>query len=1218
MEKGVSMLKKIISIFFITFLICSTQGLLYSQDIKDTADDDNEGVANSGYPKPTNKYAKISYQERKRELKEEKKELEEELKGLVSEHKNTLNKRRVLTDSLIVANDRETIDELIKEREEEMLKAATLAIAIKEQKIKIERLRQDIKQPFDGYFNVDGKYNWEKTFDISDVEKVRQGTWSIHAKAKNNLDYWSDEVAINVKIDPKANIPTLNVINPRPNARVQGNLMIVGTAFDNEAIEKIIFFLDDEEEPRVCKGTEYWEYLLNTVELKDGIHTLRFRVYDNEEIHSKDHIIPFYLDRRTPVITFDNIRSGKTLSKTINVEGTVTNDNGVVEVSYSTDDRYSFKKASMKSLQKNNVEVAFKFPLNAKQLPNGIQTIWVKAKNRTGSEAYASLNITIEDSDEEASFETPVVYIDRPAIDGERFSDVVIITGIALSNSEIKSVLYRLDRGRIYINENGDVVESKEQEYSKWYEATLSENKENWEIFVENGKMPSGEHIIEVYAVNIDEAKSDIKTVKFQLDYENPVISILSPRSGSYLKNEQIILGRAQDPNGISEVSISLNSGWSFQIANGKENWNYYLNSKSLPDGLLKFLIKAKDNCGSESYSFAVYNIDNTPPSVSILFPRIGEGISNIYKVEGRAHDNTKLEGVYIKIVDENNNNMLPKGKTDEDGYVEANGKDAWYYEIDTTKWTPMYKYFIMIKAVDSAGNVTEKSSFFLVSPLSDLPTVELDHPQSNQNMTGDVLQFYGTAHANTELEGVYIKIDNGEFKKANGTTVWQYACPATNLTEGLHTITVIATKKQTDPNVEPKTSGPILRTFYYQESGAIINVTSHINGKPIPHRPWLRGTTEYYEKDIELKMKKEIQTRKFYQFKKRYVKKPELVPEIDQIHVSKFEVMNLVAQRKAKNKIKNLSLTIDNGNTFDRAIMESPKKWLVRLQSQYLIDGNHTIQFKATTNSNKSTMQFFKITVDRKLPLVAITTPLENTRHSGRIAIKGTADDENNEITEVKLLFRQFDKDAGKLPKFIEGIYLWAQVFSGPLISTGVGLSFFDDIVRLEALFGWFPSRTNIKDMGIPDSLFLKEFGWTNGQFIPKYSGFTTGGKLLARVINIPFEFLFGEDAKNFSWSIEIGAGFFWTSGFSGSLNKSDNDEYIKYLKNPGAYSEYPEKPKVVAGFMLQWDFFKVERYRGFRKFALYFEASFFFIASEIRSELVPQIGFGVRNALF
>ena len=99
---------------------------------------------------------------------------------------------------------------------------------------------------------------------------------------------------------------------------------------------------------------------------------------------------------------------------------------------------------------------------------------------------------------------------------------------------------------------------------------------------------------------------------------ENPVITVIGPENGEYIKGTRLVNGKTYDPNGIAKVDVSTNNGWTFVPAEGGENWMFYLDSKTLPDGDLKFLIRAEDEVGSASYSFALFNIDNTPPEVSV------------------------------------------------------------------------------------------------------------------------------------------------------------------------------------------------------------------------------------------------------------------------------------------------------------------------------------------------------------------------------------------------------------------------------------------------------------------------------------------------------------------------------------------------------------------------------------------------------------------------
>jgi len=485
--------------------------------------------------------------------------------------------------------------------------------------------------------------------------------------------------------------------------------------------------------------------------------------------------------------------------------------------------------------------------------------------------------------------------------------------------------------------------------------------------------------------------------------------------------------------------------------------------------------------------------------------------------------------------------------------------------------------------------------------------------------MTGEILNFFGNSYDDEAVEGVYVKIDNNEIIKAKGTATWSFALPTINLKSGLHKLEIYAREK--NDSGKEILSNKITRNFYFDESGPIVRVESHINGMPVGHRPWLLGKTGYYIKDLELKLKKQIQEIKYENFKQKFKRNPELVPKIETIPVKSSEVNSLKQKISQKNKIQKIFMSYDNGKTYIKNTnVAIPPKWKIRLQTQNLEEGNHMLQIKAITLNNEERIEYFKVILDKSIPTVIIDKPNENTDLNEKIVIRGSTNDNGN-VEEVQVALKRFDKNLGNLPKFVQGIYLWVQAFGGPWISGGFGLTFFEDIVRLEGLFGWIPTYENIRDMGQdPETTgegLLRTVTNEPG-YDPRFSGFVTGGKLLARVIDIPFEFFWGEDAKNFSISAEIGCGFYWYSGYGSATNEKNNEYY--YLKRPDFYDGYqPAKDgKFLAGFMYQIDYFKVQRYGPFRKFALYFEHSFLFIASEIEGGLIMQFGFGMRNAIF
>lgn len=828
-------------------------------------------------------------------------------------------------------------------------------------------------------------------------------------------------------------------------------------------------------------------------------------------------------------------------------------------------------------------------------------TIEIFAVDLAGNRTYFNKDILIDQEED-----VPEIFINSPAIENQRFTEIVEIAGTARDDDGVEYIQYRIDYGNIG---------RRSKKKGAWERLDIIPGDVKWNKRLPEDFLPPGKHILEVQAVDIYGKKSDVKITNFHVDKENPEVQILSPPNGTYIKSDTIIIGRANDPNEVESVELSTNYGWSYVSAEGKDNWRYYFDSKSVPDGPVRVLIRTKDKAGSEGFSFALYNVDNTPPEIDILLPKDGMTVNNIYRIVGRADDNIGIGSVKISI------NTKLKGE-DKDGYVNVEGKEAWYYDINTSNWDPRKTYHLIAKVKDLAGNVSETSLDFNVDSLSDLPVIVMDQPQPNQHVTGEVIDFFGTAADDEGIEGVYIKIDNKKEIKVKGTDTWTFTLPTVGLKQGPHKV-VIYSREISTGGGKGKKSGPIMRVFYFDEGGPVINVKSHVNGAPVEHRPWIEGNVEYYEKDLELKLKKQIQEIKHLKTSRKYRRTPELIPDVENIEVSQFEVNALKAKFKMDNSIKSVFLSYDNGKTFSKNIVPLPN-FKMRLQTQYLLNGPHMLQIKAIANNNKEMIKYFKVIVDRSIPEVIIADPIENSKVNDSIYVRGSAND-NGVINDVQVALNKYDKNLRKVPQFVQGIYLWAQVLSGPLVSGGFGLTFFDDVVRLEGLFGWVPTKENVRDMGYnPETVGTGFFGATeDGRYAPRYSGFITGGKLLARIIDIPFEFFWGEDARNFSISLEIGCAFYWYSGFGGATRELSGQYYIE--KRPDTVSGDPEygysakdDGKVIAGFLYQIDFFKVEKYGPFRNFALYFENAFYFVASEIEGGLTIQVGFGLRNGFF
>ncbi|MCG8569232.1 MAG: Ig-like domain-containing protein, partial [Spirochaetes bacterium] len=809
----------------------------------------------------------------------------------------------------------------------------------------------------------------------------------------------------------------------------------------------------------------------------------------------------------------------------------------------------------------------------------------------------------------------PQTLIHNPILDNQRFSNDFKIYGIALDDDGVDHVLYRITH-----TQNEDQDGETPLEEIEWKRLEIEAGSGKWSENIFTDQLVSGKHLLEVQSEDIYGVKSDIVKMTFHLDINNPVVQVTSPENGTYLKDKVTISGTAFDQNDIDIVEISSNYGSTYVSTTGLEDWNYQLDTKSLPDGPLNILVKAKDKSGSEGYTFSLFNIDNTPPAIEIIEPRDGDLVNNVMLITGRASDNIELKEIKLRITRDDQNMF---SETDEEGFIIATGKETWKYEVDTSAWETNQVYHLVVRAMDVSGNNTDKTLDFIVDPLSDLPVVEINQPQQNQHLTGEFINIYGTAYDDEGIEGVFLRLDNAEEEiKLKGTEIWKYILPTENLSRGKHSLEIYAVEKSVDGQPGKKSS-IVQRDFYLDNSGPVITVDSHINGLPVARRPVISGSVFYYEKNLELKIKQILQEEKHLQLKKKYYKTPEKILEPADIPIKKGELLRRMKKYQIKKSIKNLFVSADNGKNFKKCIRNG-NNWKIKIETPEMDDGSYLLQFKGITKTNQVKITYFNILIDRNVPTTQILTPNENQKFNDKIVVKGIADD-NEQVDSVKISLNQYDKKLRKMPKFVQGIYLWLQAFGGFWVSGGFGLTFFDDIVRLEALFGWTATPENLRDLGVdPDSInrgFLNTSS-DSVRYDPRYAGFATGGKLLARILDLPFEFFWGEDARNFSVSLEIGCGFYWFSGFGGAARERDGTYYEENRSIDSEYSGLGYAPvdngTLIAALMYQIDFFKVERFGPFRKFALYFEHSFFFIASEIKGGIIQQIGFGLRNAIF
>lgn len=188
--------------------------------------------------------------------------------------------------------------------------------------------------------------------------------------------------------------------------------------------------------------------------------------------------------------------------------------------------------------------------------------------------------------------------------------------------------------------------------------------------------------------------------------------------------------------------------------------------------------------------------------------------------------------------------------------------------------------------------------------------------------------------------------------------------------------------------------------------------------------------------------------------------------------------------------------------------------------------------------------------------------------------------------LESVVFSLRNGDKAGYALPSFIQGLYLDWHFWGATLYDVGLGLTFFDDNVKIQGQYGQFTDAQR--------AIFT-----TGGM---RYGGNVAGVKLLANIASVPMEYFFG---PNFAW-------------LSATGTLGANFSYFSQTQSG--------KGQILSAILAQVEFprITIPKRKVFSTFSLYSELQLWFIptdidASEVNiNSIVPHFTGGIRANIF
>jgi len=741
----------------------------------------------------------------------------------------------------------------------------------------------------------------------------------------------------------------------------------------------------------------------------------------------------------------------------------------------------------------------------------------------------------------------PTVQVILPQED-EVITNDFIVSGVMFDDDGIKAYQWRIDN-KPWNNE--------EAAYGFSIPVALSTLTDN-------------EHTVTIIAEDLYGVKSLPTTRKFRVSLTEPTGTMTYPLYDTVLKEGVELRGSAFDRNGIKEVRASVDNGNTFNKVKGNfgtaaetVQWNYQFNTTILKDGPHVVFIRVLDRYDiPATYAFMI-NVDNTQPEIILDSPGDGSiSVGNI-SVMGRVLDpNLKdvsielrsLDGVQIPA-------NLRSRKLDVSSIIREN--------IDISAMADG-QYNVAIIAVDRAGNMTRFSRNVQMARQTYRNYIEILYPLENEETSGE-FNLYGYAGGSAPAGTVTIKINGADSQTAPVDDAGYYAFKLSSeyLNVGNNAITV--TSNFGGPTIVSSRAYNIV----YRDGGPWVTIDSFKFAEFSYDRAYLMGRTGYVlsEDDKQLLADKKLD---------KETKAAILAKTPDYTEIS-----------------------FDNGRSFLKTSKALAKgvDYRFRLEDSEMPEGYHYIVIRTTMKNGETVVTRMIVQIDKTFPEIRLISPEAGSRYNQTIAYSASATDDI-ELVSLTYHLRKGDKAMYEVPGFLQGLYLegiippfikqlapevMPNLFAGGATYTdfGLGLSFFDDNVKIQGQYGFMT-----QDL----------YEALNGNMLMRYGGKVIGFKIIANVYALPFGSFAGPDFEWLHASFAFGANFSYFE-ISGNSGKST------WLSAVIAQMEFPKA--------------KIPKREYLRTFSLFTEFQLWFVPTDVDNAKIgdimkPHVTMGLRMYIF
>lgn len=932
---------------------------------------------------------------------------------------------------------------------------------------------------------------------------------------------------------------------------------------------------------------------------------------DKEGIAYTSKPISIIVDSDTPVVEVANPTNYSYVQNLVQLKGSIKDSVGIIQSEYSVDNGKTWIKFDVPSVG----SVDFDIPLDFTDVPEGTVPIDVRVFDKTGKShterlvvfkdiSAPQVNVLVPCLEDRINGETLIVfevtdngrtsqsfyngqdgdveipmkhYIstfvgnkERPLAQDMKFT----FTDRAGNKLELNEWQFIVDLEsdlpvpEIHVPSDNEIIQNDflisgvviddDGESKIYYKIDDSEFIElpdygsSFSIPVPLKSMTDNEHTVTVYAEDIYGIRSETVVRPFRISLEEPKGAVELPNINETVNGTVLVSGWASDKNGISKVQVSIDNGVTFNEVAGTEKWTYEFDTRVIKDGTHAIFIKVWDGYNIQGIYSSLINVDNTAPEINLELPVDGSKTTKMLFFSGQTTDNIGLKSLKAKI---SSLELRQKAVPADLAEMEFVPEEIITKTIDLSGLADGF-YNIELVGEDAGGNITRVSRNVELSKESDGAKIDILTPLNGEYLQG-MFNLYGTVVSEQPFETIVLYVDGEEkaVTEVSPTGYFKFTLSPTDLASGSH---VLQVRGLLGEKIISSNEAYVI----YQPQGPWITIDNFTYGDFAFERPYIEGSCGYAFTESEILALRDKKT-----------------PAEEK-------------ERLERKEVSYVELSFDNGKTFE--LLGNTKKWRYRVENEDMPAGYHFLIVRAVMKNGETAVTRCIVQIDKEAPEIKLIAPVPGGAFNETLEFAGLTADNIN-LKNVKLTLRSGDKASYEVPSFIQGLYFDWHFLGATMFDVGIGLTFFDDNVKLQGQFGQM-TQSQYEMLCNWRGLEVTKF---------RYGGNVVGAKLLANVAYIPFRFFLGPDWDWLSANVTLGANF---SRFSETQSGK-----AQFLSAVLAQLEFPRVT--------------IPKQKMFRTFSVYTEVQVWFIPTDVEipenatekiPSIVPQVSAGLRVNVF